>query len=66
MDKAIISTPAEMNRLQYAEESKMTFEERLRLAFAMLELSKAFLPNTDLDVEEHSDIKWITLSVAND
>ena len=63
MDKAILCTPAEMNRLQYVEESKMTFEERLRLAFAMLELSKAFLPNNYLD-ESNSDIKWITLSMA--
>lgn len=64
MDKATISTPDEMNRLQYLEESKMVFEERLRLAFAMLALSKALLPNDKVDFQEQSDIKWITLKMA--
>ena len=65
MNKAIICTPEEMNRLQYVEESKMTFEERLRLAFGMLELSKALSPNDTVDLQD-SDIEWITLHMVND
>jgi hypothetical protein len=66
MNKAIICSPEEMNRLQYVEESKMTFEERLRLAFGMLELSKALSPNDTVDLPEDSDIEWITLHMVND
>lgn len=65
MNKATICTPEEMNRLQYVEESKMTFEERLRLAFGMLELSKALSPNDTVDLQD-PDIDWITLHMVND
>lgn len=54
-----------MNLLQYVEESKMTFEERLRLAFGMLELSKALNPQIALDFQDDSDIEWITLHLLN-
>ena len=66
MNKAIICSPEEMNRLQYVEESKMTFEERLRLAFGILELSKALSPKDSLDFQDDSDIEWITLPMIDD
>ena len=66
MNKAIICSPEEMNRLQYVEESKMTFEERLRLAFSILELSKALSSKNALDFQDGSDIEWITLPMKND
>ncbi len=66
MEKAIICTPEEMSQLQYAEESKMNFEERLRLAFDMLELSKALLSNNKSEFREPSEIEWITLKMLND
>ena len=65
MDKAIICTPDEMNRLQYIEESKMRFEERLKLAFDMLQLSKALSASKE-DYIEQSDIEWITLKMIDD
>jgi hypothetical protein len=66
MNKAIICSPEEMNRLQYIEESRMTFEERLRLAFNMLELSKALASKDEVDFADDSDIEWITLPMKND
>jgi hypothetical protein len=66
MDKAILCSPDEMNRLQYIEESKMTFEERLRLAFSMLELSKVLSPSGALDYQDDPAIEWITLHLVND
>ncbi len=66
MNKAIISSPEEMNRLQYVEESKMTFEERLRLAFGMLELSKLNPPHDNVDLEDDGDITWITLYMTSE
>ncbi len=65
MNKATICTPEEMNRLQYVEESKMTFEERLRLAFNMHELSKLNPPQSKVNFEDDEDIKWITLPMIN-
>jgi hypothetical protein len=65
MKKAVLCSPEEMNRLQYLEESKMTFEERLKLAFGMIEISKAFSQYTK-DFDEESDIKWIKLKMVND
>lgn len=66
MNKAIICSPEEMNRLQYVEESKMTFEERLRLAFGMLELSKLNPPHDNVDLEDDGDITWITLHMTSE
>ncbi len=66
MNKAIICAPEEMNRLQYVEESKMTFEERLRLAFGMLELSKALSSPSEAGFEEDDDIEWVTLRMISD
>ena len=66
MNKAIICSPEEMNQLQYVEESNMTFEERLRLAFGMLELSKALSTPSEIDFEDGDDIEWITLQKTND
>ena len=68
MEKAIICTPEEMSLLQYAEESKMTLKERLTIVFEMIELSKAFLPNKDLDkiIQRDTDIEWITLKMLHD
>lgn len=63
MDKAIICLPEEMNRLQYVEESKMSFEERLRLAFGMLELSDALSPHGKTGFQEDKNIDWITLKL---
>ncbi len=65
MNKAIICLPEEMNQLQYIEESKMTFEERLRLAFNMHELSKLNPSKSKVDFEDDEDIKWITLPLIN-
>lgn len=59
-------TPEEMSQLQYQEESRMTFEERLRLAFGMLELSQALSKGTYVDFEDESDIEWIKLKMVND
>jgi hypothetical protein len=66
MNKAIICLPEEMNQLQYIEESKMTFEERLKLAFGMLELSKALSSPSEVGFEDDDEIEWITLQKAND
>ena len=55
-----------MNRLQYVEESKMTFEERLRLAFGILELSKALSPKDSFDFQDDSEIDWIILPMIDD
>ena len=66
MNKAIICSPEEMNRLQYVEESKITFEERLRLAFGMLELSKVNPPHDKVDIEDDEDITWITLHMTDE
>jgi hypothetical protein len=65
VDKAIICTPDEMSRLQYIEESKMLFEERLKLAFDMLQLSDALSANKK-EYNEPSDIEWITLKMVHD
>ena len=43
----------------------MTFEERLRLAFGMLELSKALSPS-EIDFENDDDIEWITLHMTSE
>jgi hypothetical protein len=66
MEKAILCTPEEMSRLQYVEENKMLFEERLKLAFGMLELYNALVPKSQLNVSEDSGIEWITLKMVND
>ena len=54
------------DQLQYIEESKMTFEERLRLAFGMFELSKLNAPPDKVDIEDDGDITWITLYMTSD
>ncbi len=66
MEKAILCTPEEMSRLQYVEENKMLFEERLKLAFGMHELYSALVPKSQLNVREDSGIEWITLRMVND
>jgi len=66
MNKAIICPPEEMNRLQYVEENKMTFEDRLNLAFSMLELSKALAPKNAQEFIDDEGIEWITLRMIND
>lgn len=59
-------TPEEMSQLQYQEESRMTFEERLRLAFGMLELSQALDKGAYVDFDDEPDIEWIKLKMVND
>jgi len=66
MNKAIICPPEEMNRLQYVEENKMTFEDRLNLAFSMFELSNALSSRHFEEFREDEEIEWITLHVIND
>ena len=66
MEKGVRCSPDEMSRLQYLEERKMTFEERLRLAFGMTELSQALTKGEYVDFEESSDIEWIKLKTVND
>ena len=66
MAKAIRCTPEEMSHLQFVEESKMLFEDRLKLAFGMVELYNALIPKSQQNVPEDSGIEWITLKMVND
>jgi hypothetical protein len=66
MNKATICLPDEMNRLQYIEDNKMTFEERLRLSFSLLELSRKLSPEIKSDFQDDLSIEWIVLKMAND
>ena len=61
MNKAKITSPADMSVEQVREDIAMTPLERLTLAFKISDFALELCPDNDIIEEESSSIQWIEL-----